>query len=136
MDNTKSQAAILSMQNLLRIVYFIVPVAAGIDKFTNLLTDWSQYPAPFMVDLLPFSPETFMMIVGVIEIIAGFIVLFRPRIGSAIVAIWLVSIALNLLLSGRYLDVAVRDLVMAITAWVLFKLTQVDHIAKSKAVRS
>lgn len=136
MDNKKSLSTIIGMQNLLRTVYFIIPVVAGIDKFTNLLTDWTQYLAPFMADVLPFSSETFMMIVGTIEIIAGFIVLFRTPIGSIIVSIWLVLIALNLLLSGQYLDVAVRDLAMAIGAWVLFNLTQVENISKSNNVRS
>ncbi len=136
MDNNKNFSTLMNMRNLLRIVYFIVPVVAGIDKFTNLLTDWPKYLAPFAVNLLPFSPETFMMIVGVIEIAAGFIVLFRTQLGSAIVSIWLVLIALNLLLSGQYLDVAVRDLVMAIGAWVLFNLNSVEQTAKPIKVRS
>lgn len=126
MTNDKIHQTHAAMQNLLRIVYFIVPVVAGIDKFTNLLTDWSRYLAPFAVDIIPVSSEVFMMVVGVIEIIAGFLVFFRPRIGSVIVAIWLVLIALNLLLSGQYLDVAVRDLVMAVGAWVLFNLSSVS----------
>lgn len=103
--------------NLLKYTFVIVPVVAGIDKFTNLLTDWSGYIAPSIADMLPFSPEVFMMIVGVIEIVAGIIVFTKPIIGGKIVALWLVLIALNLLIGMQALDVAVRDLVMAIAAF-------------------
>ncbi|HUO87427.1 MAG TPA: hypothetical protein VM617_08535, partial [Thermoanaerobaculia bacterium] len=101
---------------VLWLTYAIVPIVAGLDKFTNLLTDWSQYLAPFAADLLPFPAATFMVIVGVIEIVAGIVVFVRPRLGGLVVAAWLVAIALNLLLAG-FFDVAVRDLVMAVGAW-------------------
>jgi len=100
-----------------------VPIVAGLDKFTNLLTDWKNYIAPSVNNALPFSASTFMAIVGVIEIIAGIIVLLRPRLGGFIVMAWLIAIALNLLISGHYYDVAVRDLVMAIGAFSLAKLS-------------
>jgi uncharacterized membrane protein YphA (DoxX/SURF4 family) len=103
----------------LRLAYGLVPIVAGADKFTNLLTDWQKYLAPQAESFLPVSPATFMMIVGVIEIIAGLLVLaILPRLGSYIVAIWLVLIAANLILAGYY-DIAVRDLVMALGAYVL-----------------
>jgi hypothetical protein len=87
------------------------------------LTDWKNYIAPSVNNALPFSASTFMAIVGVIEIIAGIIVLLRPRLGGFIVMAWLIAIALNLLISGHYYDVAVRDLVMAIGAFSLAKLS-------------
>jgi len=111
------------VQQLLRYTYGLVPIVAGFDKFTNLLTDWKNYIAPSVNNALPFSASTFMAIVGVIEIIAGIIVLLRPRLGGFIVMAWLIAIALNLLISGHYYDVAVRDLVMAIGAFSLAKLS-------------
>ena len=111
------------VQQLMRYTYGLVPIIAGLDKFTNLLTDWKNYIAPSVNNALPFSASTFMSIVGVIEIIAGIIVLIRPRLGGFIVMAWLIAIALNLLISGHYYDVAVRDLVMAIGAFSLAKLS-------------
>lgn len=111
--------------NLLKLTFSIVPIVAGLDKFTNLLTDWENYIHPGIADMIPFSPHTFMMIVGVIEIIAGIIVLARPAIGGYIVASWLTLIALTLFASGNYLDVAVRDLVMAIGAFSLARIAKI-----------
>src|SRR5690606_14975085 len=102
--------------NLLKYAFVIVPIVAGADKFTNLLTQWDQYLNPSMASLLPFSAATFMMVVGVIEIVAGLIVLKKPEIGGYIVAAWLTVIAITLLAGFNYVDVAVRDLVMAIAA--------------------
>lgn len=113
-----------SVANLLRLTYGIVPVVAGLDKFTNILTNWENYLHPGLAGILPFSSRVFMIIVGVIEIVAGVIVLRNPKVGGIIVAAWLTLIALTLLLSGNYLDVAVRDLVMAIGAFSLFKLSR------------
>ncbi|MGE3176647.1 MAG: DoxX family membrane protein [Vicinamibacterales bacterium] len=108
----------------LRLTYGLVPIVAGLDKFTNLLTDWTQYLSPVMRDALPVSPHAFMMGVGVIEIAAGALVLSKlTRLGAYVVAAWLVAIALNLLTTGHY-DVAVRDAVMAIGAFTLAKLEE------------
>lgn len=108
---------------ILRLTYSIVPVVAGADKFLNLLTYWPDYVAPSMAQLLPFSAATFMMIVGVIEIAAGIIVYVKPQIGAYIVSSWLTLIALSLIGTGLHIDVAVRDLVMAIGAYVLAQLS-------------
>lgn len=113
----------------LRVTYGVVPIVAGLAKFTNLLTDWSKYLSPIAKGILPFSPGTFMMIVGVIEIIAGAIVLSRhTRLGAYIVGAWLVAIAFNLLTAGYY-DIAVRDLAMAVAAFSLAKLAEVREIS-------
>ncbi|HEV7331717.1 MAG TPA: hypothetical protein VGN63_11825 [Flavisolibacter sp.] len=109
--------------SILRWTYGLVPIVAGADKFMHLLTDWDKYLAPQIASLLPVSPHSFMIIVGIIEIIAGVLVLIKPRIGSLIVALWLIGIAINLLLSGQYFDVAVRDTVMAIGAFSLYLLS-------------
>lgn len=114
-----------SIFKLLQYTYVILPVAAGLDKFANLLTNWEQYIAPSAAQLLPFSATTFMMVVGVIEIIAGILVLLRPAIGGYVVAAWLTLIALSLLTSGIYLDIAVRDLVMAVGAFSMARLAKV-----------
>jgi|SRR5690606_1717844 len=110
---------------LLKLTFGLVPIVAGADKFSNLLTNWEQYLHPSITGMLPFSAATFMMIVGIIEIIAGIIVLKKPEIGAYIVAAWLTLIALSLLLGFHYFDVAVRDLVMAISALVLGKLSKI-----------
>lgn len=110
------------VRNLLMYTYGIVPIVAGLDKFTHLLTNWSKYLAPVMADIIPFQADTFMYIVGVIEIIAGILVFVKPKIGSLIVGLWLVGIAINLLLTGQYYDIAVRDAVMAIGAFSLYML--------------
>jgi uncharacterized membrane protein YphA (DoxX/SURF4 family) len=110
----------------LRLAYGLVPIVAGLDKFTNLLARWTDYLSPFATRVLPVAPSTFMHVVGVIEIIAGIIVLTRyTRYGAYIVAAWLILIALNLLVTGHYFDVAVRDVVLAIGAFVLARLTEV-----------
>jgi len=108
---------------LLRWTYGLVPVVAGADKFMHVLTDWDKYLAPAIANMLPMSAHSFMNIVGIIEIIAGVLVLIKPRIGSLVVGVWLIGIAINLLLTGQYYDVAVRDTVMAIGAFSLFILT-------------
>lgn len=119
---------------LLKFTYGLVPIVAGLDKFTNLLTDWDKYLNPSIAQMLPFSPHTFMMIVGVIEIVAGLIVLARPAIGAYIVMAWLVCIALTLITGKGYLDVAVRDLVMAIGAYSLAQLARTE--GRPKALES
>lgn|SRR5690606_4613005 len=112
------------VKTILKYTFGLVPIVAGLDKFTNILTQWSQYISEGFAAMLPFEPTTFMMIVGVIEIVAGFLVLTRTKLGAYVVSAWLVAIALTLILSWSYVDVAVRDLVMAIAAFSLAKLSE------------
>ena len=109
---------------ILRLTYGLVPVVAGFDKFTNLLTDWKQYLSAPVQRILPFEAQTFMMIVGIIEIAAGLLVLIKPRYGAYLVMSWLILISLSLIIGGHYLDVAVRDLVMAIGAYSFARLLE------------
>lgn len=108
---------------ILKWTYGLVPIVAGADKFMHILTDWDKYLAPAIANMLPFSASSFMSMVGIIEIIAGVLVLVKPKIGSLVVALWLTGIAINLLLTGQYFDVAVRDIVMAIGAFSLYLLS-------------
>lgn len=114
------------VQNTLKYTFGLVPIVAGLDKFTNILTDWSQYISDSFAGMIPFEPSTFMMIVGVIEIVAGILVLTKTKIGAYVVSAWLAVIALTLIFSGIFLDVAVRDLLMSIGAFCLAKLSEIN----------
>src|SRR4051812_35606719 len=105
MDTVVSNQTVKSVWTVLRFTFGIVPIVAGLDKFTDLLVMWDNYLHPAIAGMLPFPPHTFMLIVGVIEIVAGIIVLVKPGIGGLIVMAWLILIALQLLASGKYLDV-------------------------------
>ena len=107
---------------LLKWTFGLVPIIAGLDKFAHILTDWNKYLADIVTDILPLTAQTFMSAVGVIEIAAGILVLVKPKIGAIVVSLWLVGIAINLVLTGQYYDVAVRDLVMSLSAFSLFLL--------------
>jgi len=124
MDSITLQQSIKQPFNLLKFTFVIVPIVAGLDKFTNLLTDWTQYINPAFLEMVPFSGSTFMMIVGIIEIIAGLIVLIKTELGGYIVAAWLTLIALTLLVGFNFVDVAVRDLVMAISAFCMARFAK------------
>ncbi len=124
MENSNLHDQVISNYKLLKLTFGIVPIVAGLDKFTNLLTNWEQYINPNIGGMLPFSGHTFMMIVGVVEITAGIIVLKKTEIGAYIVSAWLTLIALSLLISYSYVDVAVRDLVMAISAFSLARIAK------------
>jgi uncharacterized membrane protein len=102
--------------------FTIAPILAGADKFFHLLCDWDKYLAPQVANMLPFSGRTFMLIVGVIEIVAGIGVMLLPRIFAYVVSAWLVGIILNLLIAGAYFDVALRDLGLALAALALGRL--------------
>ena len=106
----------------LRLAYGLVPLLAGLDKFVGILTDWEQYLSPTLVNVLPVAPQTFLGLVGGIEIVAGLVVLGgAARLGGYVVAGWLVAISINLVVAG-ILDVAVRDLVMAVGAYTLSRV--------------
>lgn len=115
------------VKTLLKYTFGLVPIVAGLDKFTNILTNWSQYISEGFAGILPFEPSTFMMVIGVIEIVAGILVLTKTKLGAYVVSAWLVAIALTLIFSWSYVDVAVRDLVMAIAAFSLAKLSEENY---------
>ena len=110
----------------LRIALGLAPFLAGLDKFFNLLTKWTMYLNPLALRVVPVAPETFMRAVGVIEMIVGIAILTRwTRLGAYVAAAWLVCIALNLVSMGAFFDVAVRDLLIAVAAFSLARLTEV-----------
>lgn len=110
----------------LRIALGLAPVLAGLDKFFNLLANWPAYISPLALKVLPFSGQTFMYVVGMIEIVVGLAILTKwTRLGAYVAAVWLILIALNLVLQGKYFDVAVRDLLIALAAFVLARMTEV-----------
>ena len=117
----------------LRIAFGLTALLAGLDKFLNLLTNWEQYVSPLLTSMLPLSPSMLMRAAGVIEMIAGIALLAGlTRLGGYVVAAWLTLIALSLISSGRYLDVAVRDLVMAIGAFTLARLSELRAPARQE----
>lgn len=124
MSHSGMNAEIRPVFKLLKITFVILPIAAGVDKFTNLLTDWSQYLHPAIKSMLPFPARSLMMIAGIVEIIAGIIVLVKPAAGGLLVSAWLLLIALSLLAGGSFLDVAVRDMVMAISAFSMARMAK------------
>ncbi len=108
---------------LLRTVFTVAPILFGLDKFTNILTDWTIYLAPVATSVVPVTPQTFMYIVGVVEIVAGIAVALRPRFGSLLAAVWLLGIIVNLLVLGSYYDVALRDFGLMVGALALNRLS-------------
>jgi uncharacterized membrane protein YphA (DoxX/SURF4 family) len=118
----------------LRVALGVVPIVAGLDKFTNLLTDWQAYLSPLAVRLLPIAPAAFMRVVGVVEIVVGAAILLGyARVFGWVAMAWLAAIALQLVTSGHYLDVAARDAVMAVAAYALARLAEVEERAHAGA---
>jgi len=109
---------------VLRIGFGVGPIIAGLDKFFNVIVNWEMYLSPLATKVVPLSPATFMHIVGVVEIIAGLVVLSRwTKIGSYVVSLWLIGIVANLLTTGMFYDLAVRDVELAISAFALAQIT-------------
>jgi len=117
----------------LRIGLGVGPFLAGLDKYFNLLTNWTAYISPLALKILPFNAQTFMHIVGVIEMIVGLAILTKwTRVGAYVASAWLLAIAINLVSTGMFFDVAVRDVEIALAAFVLARMTEV----RSEALQS
>ena len=126
MNNVQSLKRKLDVtQLMLKLTYGIVPIAAGADKFFNILTDWPHYYNPMIFKILPLTVMQFSYAVGIIEICAGLLVLSFTRYGAYLVAAWLTLIALSLFAMGHFYDIGVRDLVMAVGAVALARLTEI-----------
>lgn len=107
----------------LRFGFTVAPILAGLDKFFGFLVDWDKYLSPMANNVLGGHGHQFMMVVGVIEIIAGIGVAVKPRVFAYIVAIWLLAIIANLLSIPGYYDIALRDLGLALGALALGRLS-------------
>ena len=107
---------------VLRIGFTVLPILFGLDKFANVLTDWSKYLAPQIDSIVPGTAHQAMLAVGVVEIVAGLVVAVLPRFGGPLVAVWLAGIIVNLLLIGGYGDIALRDFGLLVAALGLSRL--------------
>jgi hypothetical protein len=122
----------------LKIGLGVGPIIAGTDKYFNKLTDWTMYLSPLATKIVPVSAPRFMHVVGAVEILAGIVVLSRwTKLGAYIVALWLLGIAINLLTTGMFYDLAMRDVEIAIGAFALAQISafreQVPMVQQSKA---
>lgn len=118
---------------ILQVAFVVAPIVAGLDKFFNVLNDWSQYLAPAFQKLSPFSTgHGTMVAIGVVEIIAGIIVAVRPRVGAWIVAAWLFLIMINLAVLGSVWDVVLRDLGLCLAAIALARLSAEHEVREAR----
>ena len=108
--------------SILRFGFTVAPILAGADKFFHLLCDWDKYLAPWIVNIV-HNGHGFMLVVGVVEIVAGIVVAWRPRWGGYLVAAWLAGIIVNLVTYPGYFDVALRDLGLLLGALALARLS-------------
>jgi hypothetical protein len=108
---------------ILHVGFTAAPVLAGLDKFFHLLANWDQYLAPWVTSLSPIGGHRLMLVAGVVEIAAGALIALKPRLGAPIAGAWLCLIIVNLLTMGTYLDVALRDLGLALGAFALWRLS-------------
>lgn len=109
---------------ILQFGFTVAPIIAGLDKFLHLLVNWDQYLPETVARVSPIPAHTLMLVIGVIEIVAGIGVALKPRIFAYIVAAWLAVIIINLLLIPGYFDVALRDLGLLLAALALGRLSQ------------
>jgi uncharacterized membrane protein YphA (DoxX/SURF4 family) len=123
---TSPEIAVAAQQAfwLLRIGFTVAPILFGLDKFFNWSVHWPDYLAGWINDIAPGSGQDFMYVVGGIEIVAGLLVAFAPRIGAFVVAGWLAGIVLNLLTKNppEYYDIALRDFGLMLGALTLGRL--------------
>ena len=116
---------------MLKITYGLVGIAAGADKFLNVITHWEKYVSPRIAQYIPGQSSQFLYAIGIVEIIVGIMILTKfTRLGAYLMAAWLVIIVANLLtMDGMYYDIVVRDIVMAVGALALAQLTLIHEKA-------
>jgi hypothetical protein len=120
--------------SLLRVGFTVAPIVFGLDKFLNWLVDWQIYLARPIDDVIPGNAHQAMLMVGVIEIVAGVVVALRPKFGGYLVAAWLAGIIVNLLLRADFYDVALRDFGLLIGALALARLAVVFDVRAQRTV--
>ena len=108
---------------ILHLAFVVAPIVAGLDKFFHVLVDWDRYLPPFVDAMVGGYGHELMLAAGVIEIVAGLGVAFKPKVFAYVVAAWLLLIVVNLLLIPGYFDVALRDFGLALGALALARLS-------------
>ena len=121
---------------ILHVGFVVAPILAGLDKFFEVLVDWDRYLAPVATDVLPVNGHSLMLAVGVVEIAAGLLVAFRPRIGGYVVAVWLWAIIVNLLVAGDHFDIALRDFGLLLGALALARLAEAYPATRPRTATS
>ncbi|WP_408898511.1 hypothetical protein ACJ5H2_05220 [Nocardioides sp. R1-1] len=118
-------------------MFTVAPIVFGLDKFADVLVDWDVYLAPWVDDLVPGSADQAMYAVGVVEVVAGLVVAFAPRYGGPLVALWLAGIIVDLVSTGEYYDIALRDagLLSAALALTLLAWGRTADSASSRGAR-
>jgi hypothetical protein len=124
-NSTDTSPQVRQAFQVLRLGFTVAPILAGLDKFFDVMVDWDKYLSPMANNVLGGRGHQFMLVVGVIEIIAGIGVFLKPRVFAYIVAVWLLGIILNLLSIPGYYDIALRDLGLLLGALALGRLSQV-----------
>ena len=130
-DMPESRVAVVTREDvgyqafrILQVAFVLAPIIAGLDKFFGWLVNWDQYLAPSVAGMLPVAPHTFMLAVGVVEIVAGLIVAAKPYFGGYLVTLWLWGIIVNLLMARGFYDVALRDFGLSLGATALARLSR------------
>jgi uncharacterized membrane protein YphA (DoxX/SURF4 family) len=108
---------------ILQVAFVVAPIVAGLDKFFYFLTNWTNYLSPFAMQMMQGQHRGFMIVVGIVEIIVGIGVIFKPKIFAYIVFLWLLCIVINLISADQYLDVALRDIGLMLSALALARLS-------------
>jgi hypothetical protein len=123
MDAATTRNPAYQAYQILHLAFVVAPIVAGLDKFFNFLVNWNQYLSPLAVRTLGTYRHDFMLAVGVIEIVAGIGVALKPRIFAYVVAAWLFAIIINLLMTGTYYDIALRDFGLMLGALALGRIS-------------
>jgi len=136
--DTKTEVSIstpsYAAYRILHVGFTALPILAGLDKFFHILVNWDQYLAPRVASLSPINGNSLMLLVGLVEIVAGLIIAFKPRFGSYVVAAWLWVIILNLLLIPGFYDIALRDFGLSLGALALGQLSrEYDTVDRAQA---
>ena len=108
-------------------LFSLAPIVFGLDKFTQWMTNWDGYLAPWINDIVPGTAHQAMLAVGVVEIVAGLLVALMPRLGGYVVALWLAGIIVNLVSQGEYYDIALRDAGLLVAAIAMARLAVAHH---------
>lgn len=133
MERSDQSRSLTSAYWALRVALGVVPIAAGLDKFTNLLADWEGYLSPVFARLMPMSGGAFMRLAGVVEVVVGAAILLGfARVFAWVAMGWLLAITVNLVSMGAFLDLAARDVVMATAAFALARLAGAYEPARAR----